>query len=72
MSPVFRAENAVSTRHLAEFVMVEAEVAFAYDLAHLLPIIRDLLQFVVRRVLETAGAEWDFCTGNDLDLKVTS
>jgi asparaginyl-tRNA synthetase len=49
--PTFRAENSHTSRHLAEFWMVEPEVAFA-DLADNADLAEDLLKTVLARVLE--------------------
>ena len=49
--PTFRAENSNTARHLAEFWMVEPEVAFA-DLDDLATLAENFLKFVFRRVLE--------------------
>ncbi|GAB4358863.1 MAG: asparagine--tRNA ligase [Gammaproteobacteria bacterium] len=49
--PTFRAENSNTSRHLAEFWMVEPEVAFA-DLGDNAALSEDLLKYVVRTVLD--------------------
>jgi asparaginyl-tRNA synthetase len=49
--PTFRAENSHTSRHLAEFWMVEPEIAFA-DLAADADLAEDLLKHVLARVLE--------------------
>ena len=49
--PTFRAENSNTTRHLAEFWMIEPEVAFA-DLQDNMQLAEDLLQYVIRYALE--------------------
>ena len=49
--PTFRAENSNTSRHLAEFWMVEPEIAFA-DLDDDADLAEDLLQSVLRRLLE--------------------
>jgi asparaginyl-tRNA synthetase len=49
--PTFRAENSNTSRHLAEFWMVEPEIAFA-DLADNADLAEDLLKHVFQRVLE--------------------
>jgi asparaginyl-tRNA synthetase len=49
--PTFRAENSQTTRHLAEFHMVEPEMAFC-DLQGAMQNAESLIQFVVRHVLE--------------------
>jgi asparaginyl-tRNA synthetase len=57
--PTFRAENSNTTRHLAEFWMVEPEVAFA-DLNDLAGLAEDFLKFVFARVLERCGEDMAF------------
>ncbi|HEY8079003.1 MAG TPA: asparagine--tRNA ligase, partial [Labilithrix sp.] len=54
--PTFRAEKSKTRRHLAEFWMVEPEVAFM-DLEGDMKLAEDFLAFVVRRVLETRKSE---------------
>ncbi|SHE68546.1 asparaginyl-tRNA synthetase [Microbulbifer donghaiensis] len=49
--PTFRAENSNTTRHLAEFWMVEPEVAFA-DLADIADLSEQMLKYVFKAVLE--------------------
>ena len=49
--PTFRAENSNTSRHLAEFWMVEPEIAFA-DLKTNADLAESLLKFVFRAVLE--------------------
>lgn len=48
--PTFRAENSHTTRHLAEFWMVEPEIAFA-DLLENARVAEDFLKFIFRMVL---------------------
>ncbi len=50
--PTFRAENSNTSRHLAEFWMVEPEIAFA-DLSDLADLAEEMLTEVLRRVLDT-------------------
>jgi asparaginyl-tRNA synthetase len=49
--PTFRAENSNTSRHLAEFWMVEPEIAFA-DLADNAALAEDLIKYIFRAVLE--------------------
>jgi len=49
--PTFRAENSNTTRHLAEFWMIEPEVAFN-DLTDNMNLAEDMLQHVIRYALE--------------------
>ncbi|MBQ9737639.1 MAG: asparagine--tRNA ligase [Clostridia bacterium] len=57
--PTFRAENSNTTRHAAEFWMIEPEIAFA-DLADDMQLAEDMLKFVIRYVLENAPEEMQF------------
>jgi len=57
--PTFRAENSNTTRHLAEFWMVEPEVAFA-DLDDLATLAEDFLKFVFARVIERCSDDLAF------------
>lgn len=57
--PTFRAENSNTTRHAAEFWMIEPEVAFA-DLEDNMELAEDMLKFVISYVLEHAPEEIDF------------
>ena len=57
--PTFRAENSNTARHLAEFWMVEPEVAFA-DLDDLATLAEDFLKFVFARVLERCPDDMAF------------
>ena len=57
--PTFRAENSNTTRHAAEFWMIEPEMAFA-DLNDNMQIAEAMLKYVIRYVLENAPAEMNF------------
>ena len=57
--PTFRAENSNTTRHAAEFWMIEPEIAFA-DLNDDMKLAEDMLKFVIRYVLENAPEEMAF------------
>ena len=57
--PTFRAENSNTTRHAAEFWMIEPEMAFC-DLNGDMEIAEGMLKFVIRYVLEHAQAEMAF------------
>jgi len=58
--PTFRAEKSKTRRHLAEFWMVEPEVAFM-TLDEDMRLAEDLLEYVVGRVLESRKAELAVC-----------
>ncbi len=57
--PTFRAENSNTSRHLAEFWMVEPEVAFA-DLDDLALLAENFLKYVVGAVLDECPADMAF------------
>ncbi|NNE05958.1 MAG: asparagine--tRNA ligase [Xanthomonadales bacterium] len=57
--PTFRAENSNTTRHLAEFWMVEPEIAFA-DLTDLADLAEDFLKYIFRFVLENCAEDMVF------------
>ena len=57
--PTFRAENSNTTRHSAEFWMIEPEMAFA-DLDDLLRVEEDMLKYIISYVLEHAPEEMAF------------
>ncbi|OCG10124.1 asparagine--tRNA ligase [Gilliamella sp. App6-5] len=57
--PTFRAENSNTTRHLAEFWMMEPEVAFA-DLNDNAKLAEDMLKFVFKAVLEKRADDMQF------------
>ncbi|MCC4831963.1 asparagine--tRNA ligase [Shewanella sp. 1_MG-2023] len=57
--PTFRAENSNTSRHLAEFWMVEPEVAFA-DLDDAAKLAEDMLKYCFRAVLEERRDDLEF------------
>ncbi|MCL2043231.1 MAG: asparagine--tRNA ligase [Treponema sp.] len=57
--PTFRAENSNTTRHLAEFWMVEPEVAFA-DLTDNMALAEDFLKYIFTTALENCAADLKF------------
>lgn len=57
--PTFRAENSNTSRHLAEFWMVEPEVAFA-DLNDMATLSEQLLRYVCQQVLEKRADDLSF------------
>jgi asparaginyl-tRNA synthetase len=59
--PTFRAENSNTTRHLAEFWMIEPEMAF-YDLADNMDLAEALLKYVIRYALEHNREDIEFLT----------
>ena len=57
--PTFRAENSNTTRHAAEFWMIEPEIAFA-DLNDDMNLAEDMLKYIISYVLENAPEEMEF------------
>lgn len=57
--PTFRAENSNTTRHAAEFWMIEPEMAFA-DLQDNMDLAEGMLKYIIRFVLERAPEEMAF------------
>jgi len=57
--PTFRAENSNTPRHVAEFWMIEPEIAFA-DLKDDMQLAEDMLKYVIKSVLEECKDELDF------------
>lgn len=57
--PTFRAENSNTTRHAAEFWMIEPEIAFA-DLNDNMQLSEDMVKYVINYVMENAKEEIEF------------
>jgi len=57
--PTFRAENSNTSRHLAEFWMIEPEIAFA-NLDDLADLAEDFLKYVFRAVLRDCSEDMEF------------
>ncbi len=57
--PTFRAENSNTTRHAAEFWMIEPEIAFA-DLEDNMRLAEDMIKFIIQFVLDHAPEELRF------------
>lgn len=57
--PTFRAENSNTTRHAAEFWMIEPEMAFA-DLCDDMELAESMLKYVIKYVMENATEEMNF------------
>ncbi len=57
--PTFRAENSNTTRHAAEFWMIEPEIAFA-DLKDDMMLAESMLKYIINYVLENAPEEMAF------------
>ena len=57
--PTFRAENSNTTRHAAEFWMIEPEMAFA-DLGDIMNTEEAMLKYIIQYVLDNAPEEMKF------------
>src|SRR5688572_2090452 len=57
--PTFRAENSNTARHLAEFWMIEPEMAF-YELGDNMDLVEDMLKYLVKYALETCADDLEF------------
>lgn len=57
--PTFRAENSNTPRHLAEFWMIEPEMAF-YDLDDNMDLAEDFVKYLIRYALENCRDDLDF------------
>ena len=57
--PTFRAENSNTPRHLAEFWMIEPEMAF-YELEDNMALAEEFLKFIIRYVLEHCREDLEF------------
>jgi len=57
--PTFRAENSNTARHLAEFWMIEPEMAF-YDLEDNAALAEEFIQYLIRYAIEQCGDDLEF------------
>lgn len=57
--PTFRAEKSNTTRHAAEFWMIEPEIAFA-DLQDNMQLAQDMVKYVISYVLQHCAQEMEF------------
>lgn len=64
--PTFRAENSNTSRHLAEFWMIEPEIAFA-DIHEDMDIAENLLKYCVKYAIEHCADDLDFLSARLLD-----
>ena len=60
--PTFRAENSNTSRHLAEFWMIEPEIAFA-DLENDMALAEDFVKYLINFILEHYPEDLDFLDG---------
>ncbi|UKN00620.1 asparagine--tRNA ligase [Paracrocinitomix mangrovi] len=67
--PTFRAENSNTARHLAEFWMIEPEVAFA-DIVDNMDLAEDFLTYVVKYIMENNADDLEFL--NEREVKEDS
>ena len=68
--PTFRAENSNTSRHLAEFWMIEPEMAF-YDLDDNMELAEDFIKYTLRYVLEHCREDLEFLENRLLDEEKT-
>lgn len=57
--PTFRAENSNTTRHAAEFWMIEPEMAFA-DIKVNMDVAEEMVKYIIRYCLENGSEEMEF------------
>jgi asparaginyl-tRNA synthetase len=57
--PTFRAENSNTTRHLAEFWMIEPEMAF-YDITDNMDLAEEFLKYLIKYALENCKEDLEF------------
>ncbi|NSW93562.1 MAG: asparagine--tRNA ligase [Bacteroidales bacterium] len=61
--PTFRAENSNTPRHLAEFWMIEPEMAF-YDIKDNMDLAEDFVKYLIRYILENCSDDLAFLNSN--------
>jgi len=64
--PTFRAENSNTSRHLAEFWMIEPEVAFA-DLEDNMELAEDMLKYLIKYALDKCSDDLEFLNKRFID-----
>ena len=64
--PTFRAENSNTSRHLAEFWMIEPEVAFN-DLVANMDLAEDFLKYVIKHVMDNCADDLEFLENRIID-----
>lgn len=68
--PTFRAENSNTSRHLAEFWMIEPEMAF-YDLKDNIDLAENFLQYIIKYVLQNCKDDLEFLNKRHSDIQKT-
>ena len=68
--PTFRAENSNTTRHLAEFWMIEPEMAF-YDLSDNMDLAEEMMKYLVQYALDHCREDLEFLNKRGLDEEKT-
>lgn len=68
--PTFRAENSNTTRHLAEFWMIEPEMAF-YDINDNMQLAQDFLQYLAKYALDHCKEDLEFLDKRAADEEAT-
>lgn len=68
--PTFRAENSNTSRHLAEFWMIEPEMAF-YDLEDNMDLAEDFIKYTLRYILKNCKEDLEFLENRLLDEEKT-
>jgi asparaginyl-tRNA synthetase len=64
--PTFRAENSNTTRHLAEFWMIEPEMAF-YDIEDNMNLAEEFIQYIIRYAMEHNKEDLEFLAERSLE-----
>ena len=64
--PTFRAENSNTARHLAEFWMIEPEMAF-YDLEDSMSLAEEFVKYLVKYALEKCGDDLEFLNQREIE-----
>src|SRR5687767_7828530 len=70
--PTFRAENSNTTRHLAEFWMIEPEMAF-YDLEDNMNLAEEFIKYIIKFAIDNTPDDLEFLTQrlNDEEKQLT-
>ena len=66
IGPTFRAENSNTSRHLAEFWMVEPEMAF-YDIIDNMNLAEDILKYIISYVIKNCFDDLEFLQNREID-----